>query len=64
MWQIIATVCMITNPDDCVEKSYGKTLTEYQCKDRIKELTKIIHWYEPGYPTHVEGSNIKIECKR
>lgn len=67
MFKVVATICMLNNPaEPCQQEYYGQefNFTYAQCVDYLVMLVRPEHWYERGYPEHVEGSTMKLECKQ
>jgi hypothetical protein len=67
MWAVVATICMIANAaEPCQHQRYGQefSFTFAQCEAYKAMLVAPEHWYERGYPAHVMGSTMKLECVR
>lgn len=65
MWQIVATICMIAHPDEaCIHEVYGRPYyLRSQCEAARQMLVAPEHWYQDGYPEHVEGSRMRLKCE-
>jgi hypothetical protein len=66
-WQVIATICMLNNPaEPCLIEHYGAAFTfdRAECEAYRAMLVAPEHWYEPGYPEHVEGSTMELKCEQ
>ena len=65
-WQVVATICMLNNPaEPCTREFYGQhfTFSYAECLAYKKMLVAPEHWYEQGYPLHVMGSTMKLDCE-